>query len=303
MEAVAVISVAAAATSAAAVAISAVAATSAAVAISVVAAAAISESPRLARLSADHAREGAMSRHLGRLLMIAGVCWSLQLTCARAGDGHAVVDDAKLFLPSTLRQADAIADAINRDYHQRILVETFTRLPADKAAEYRGLTRHEQQHFFERWANERIRNSGVDLYVLICGDPARVRVVAARPEGDGPLSEGQRMEVRKVLEDAFEKKRYDDGLLRGLERADDLLLANSRVPQNRWAEAWPWVFGIGAALVTLWLLLRSQRLLRRKLEAMKPNSENDIGEPGIGVHLHSGELEPHAPSKVHQEQE
>jgi hypothetical protein len=198
-----------------------------------------------------------------------------------------------MFLPSTMRRADAIVDTINRDYHQRVLVETFARLPADKAAEYRGLTRHEQQHFFERWAAERARaGAGADLYLLICRDPARVRVVAARSEEDRPLSGAQRMEVRRVLEDAFEKKRYDDGLLRGLERVDELLLADARAPHNRWATVWPWVLGLGATALVFWLLLRSQRLLRRKLAALKPNSQNDIGEPGVGADMDPATAEP-----------
>jgi hypothetical protein len=230
-----------------------------------------------------------MSRHLGHLLIIVGVCWSVHPAGARAGE-RAVVDDAKMFLPSTLRRAAAIVDTINRDYHQRVLVETFARLPADKAAEYRGQTRHEQQHFFERWAAERGRaGEGADLYLLICRDPARVRVVAARSEEDRPLNEAQRMEVRKVLEDAFEKKRYDDGLLRGLERVDELLLANARAPQSRWGTFWPWVLGLGATAFAFWLILRSQRLLRRKLAAMGPNSQNDIGEPGVGVDMEPGQ--------------
>lgn len=217
-----------------------------------------------------------MSIRLGRLLIIAGLCCAHYPADAQA---QVVVDGARMFRLSTLRHAETMIGNIDRAYRQRVLVETFERLPADREAEYKSLTRHERRHFFERWAGERARaGDGLDLYVLICLDPARVRVVGA----DQALDESQRMEIRQILESAFEKKQYDDGLIRGLERVDALLLANAHPAPGRWSRVWPWLLGLGAAAIVFWLLYHSQRLLRRKFAAQQPSAANDIGEPGVG---------------------
>jgi hypothetical protein len=96
-----------------------------------------------------------------------------------------VVDDARLFGPETIAQAERQIDEIRRTYQRDLLIETVEALPRPRKWWLRFWARRQVNRALADLARERAQDAAVDgLCVLICKDPRGVSVVAW-PEGHG----------------------------------------------------------------------------------------------------------------------
>src|SRR5947209_1981139 len=98
----------------------------------------------------------------------------------RAAENHAVRDEANLFSSQTRQQAETRIEEIRRLYKTTVLVETAPAMPGAKRKQWRWFDVRISGQAYARWAEERARAAGnPDIYVLICREPLRVRVVAS----------------------------------------------------------------------------------------------------------------------------
>src|SRR3954447_23961477 len=92
-----------------------------------------------------------------------------------------IKDEAGLFKPATVQKADPELRDLQRRYHCSVLVETVATFPDEKSRPPLPLPglRTPSDESVTRWAKERAQAAGeYDVYLLICKEPLRVRVVA-----------------------------------------------------------------------------------------------------------------------------
>ena len=131
-----------------------------------------------------------------------------------------VRDNAGLFKPETVKEADSIIRAIKHDHGQDLLIETYSGIPADKMAEYAKVKDDKEKHkqFFAEWARARFKAAEVNgVYILITKEPGHLQIEV----GNLTAAKAFRMENRDHLEELmlkeFKAKEYDKGLLEGVE--------------------------------------------------------------------------------------
>jgi len=168
-----------------------------------------------------------------------------------------------MFKPATVQKADQELREIQRRYHSSVLVETFAAFPGEKPRlpiPLPGL-RTPSDESITRWAREGARAAGeYDVYLLICKEPLRVRVIA-REDG---ITAREAQDLQKRLERSFEKnKDFDAGLLAGIDFIRGTLDARLHPPPSN-SFGWLWILGIILGILALWLVVG---LVRSKLDA------------------------------------
>jgi len=175
-----------------------------------------------------------------------------------------VKDAGGLLKPATVQKADLELQELQRRYHCSVFAEAFAKFPEEKprpALPLPGL-RTPSDESVTRWAKERAQAAGeYDVYLLICKEPLRVRVVA-REEA---FSLKEARELRDRIERGLEKtKDFDAALLSGIEFLRGTLDAKLHPPQSHSAVGWLWILGIIGGILGLWLVVG---LIRAKLDA------------------------------------
>src|SRR5262249_27075712 len=105
-----------------------------------------------------------------------------------------------------------------------LAIETFAEPPGDRTAPPKGEKRDE---FFRTIARDRYRDLGVrGIYVLICKSPGYVGVELGDATRKKAFTPSDRTELRKKMVAAFGEKKFDEGLIAGVNFVDQTLRAN-----------------------------------------------------------------------------
>jgi len=127
-----------------------------------------------------------------------------------------VRDNAGFFSAGAVREADQIIRKIKADHGEDLLIETFATVPDGTARQVKEMDGGERNRYFERWAQRRAEEAGVNgVYVLICKDPGHVQVEVGNKTQRKAFTLGERDELMRLIRDRFKKKEYDAGLLDG----------------------------------------------------------------------------------------
>lgn len=151
-------------------------------------------------------------------------CWLGIIGSAQAVFPPPIKDDGKFFNPETLEKAAKKIRDIYSTYFKDVVIETFAAIPADLEKKYK----EEGKSFFREWAEKRVEELGVNgLYILIVREPGHLQVTEnkrTRAKLFTGKDEGKLIE--KMLA-AFKEKKFDDGLLDGLDFVQSALKANT----------------------------------------------------------------------------
>jgi uncharacterized membrane protein YgcG len=155
--------------------------------------------------------------HLSRrsLLPILLLCWLIPAHPAWAVYPPPVKDEGKFFSKDALDKADKKIKEIYDRFHKDVVVETFPSIPADLEAKYRELGR---KKFFVDWAQTRARNLGVNgIYILVTREPSHLQVEVGHRTEQKAFTLEDRDRLARGLLAKFKEKKFDDGLLEGLD--------------------------------------------------------------------------------------
>ncbi len=169
------------------------------------------------------------------------VGWPTGSVCARAPQ---VKDDAQLFQTSTLSQANQEIKALEEQFHQKLVIESYKKVPKSFLT-----TWLKKKPDFGEWAKKHAGRSG--LYVLICTEstPADIRILAR-----GDLQRAFPPEVCQELKDqignALRSGQNDRGLLEAVASVRKNLTENLGPPP-----AFPWsgIFELLLPILGIWL--------------------------------------------------
>jgi uncharacterized membrane protein YgcG len=135
-----------------------------------------------------------------------------------------VKDEGKFFSKDTLEKADKKVREIYDLFHKDVVVETYPAIPANLEAKYKELGR---KKFFIDWANSRMRELGVNgIYMLITKEPGHLRIeIDDRTKKEFTPTNRDQL-VAKMLA-KFKEKKFDDGLLEGLDSIEKAMKSNT----------------------------------------------------------------------------
>src|SRR5262249_5276742 len=149
-------------------------------------------------------------------------------------DPPKVKDDANLFSPKTIEEANALIAEIEHKFKKEVHVEAYNKPPADKMADFNEHKRdaNYRQRFFTHWAEERYRATGTNgIFVLLNGKSKQGYYVKAKP---GPETKKRVFtaedcrDMEEVILEKFKAGEDNDGLVDGLKFARHSLEANER---------------------------------------------------------------------------
>lgn len=208
-----------------------------------------------------------MIRTLCHAWLPALVAW-LALAGPVAALTSTVRDEAGLLKPATVAKADRQLREIERRYQCSVLVETFAAFPVEKAKliPLPGL-RTPSDEAISKWARERAQAAGsCDVYLLICREPLRVRVVVCAAAEEKFSVEDGRVLRDRIERDLEKKKDFDAALLAGVTYLRGALDAKVH-PAASQSFGWVWILGSIVGILGLWLAVG---LVRSKLDKRGP---------------------------------
>jgi hypothetical protein len=168
-------------------------------------------------------------------------------------DPPAVQDNAGLFRPETRRRAEEEIPDLWRRYGLEVRVETAATYPANRARPQSNSRDHPPATFFTEWAQERARAAGDrGVFLFICKEPLRVRVVVGPDVPEDLFSDRDGSQLQKSLEKSLDRKakNYDAALLAALRQIESLVNTNITGRFN-----WPVTLTIIGAILVAWLVL------------------------------------------------
>jgi len=143
---------------------------------------------------------------------------------ARAVFPPPVKDDAKLFSPETLEKANKKIRALYGESRKDVVIETYLTIPADLEKKYKELGKAK---FFAEWAAQRVNDLGVNgVYILICKDPAHLQIAVDEQTRKKAFSLADRDKLARKMLEQFRDKKFDAGLLEGIDFIGSTLKAN-----------------------------------------------------------------------------
>lgn len=121
-----------------------------------------------------------------------------------------VKDQAGLFKPDAVEQANKTIKTI-KDAHKKDLVfETYPTIPAGRKEEFDRLGK---VRYFEEWARARGQALEVNgLIILVCKEPSHLIVEVGEETRKKAFTLADRDQLVKMLQDRFHKKEFDEGL-------------------------------------------------------------------------------------------
>jgi hypothetical protein len=192
-----------------------------------------------------------------RLLVLSLVIvgWPTGSVRARAPQ---VKDDAQLFQTSTLSQANQEIKALEEQFHQKLVIETYKKVPKSFLT-----TWLKKKPDFGEWAKKHAGRSG--LYVLICTEstPADIRILA-RGDMQRAFSPDLCQELTNRFGQELSAGRNDQGLLDTVASIRKNLTANLGPPP-----VFPWtgVFEIMLPILGIWLAILVLRAVVLRAES------------------------------------
>ena len=196
----------------------------------------------------------------------------------RAAENRVVRDEANLFSSDTRQQAETRIEEIRRLYKMTMVVETAPAMPGIKRKQWRWFDVQISGQAYTRWAEERATAAGnPDIYVLICRDPLRVRVVASPGASEDAFKEKDASRLRARLEKALQDKRSDPGLLQGIDFVAAALHNHEHAETELALTGRWWVLWLVPGILVAWLCIN---ILRRHVSADPARVKTGIDASG-----------------------
>jgi hypothetical protein len=196
----------------------------------------------------------------------------------------AIRDEAGLFNPTTVAQAEKEILEIHKTYGVHLIVETIKSPPGSAVDEKLGSRKLAQ--YFTQLAREAARKADVTgIYVLVCVDAVKsgagykpyVQVIVYPEDGETVLTPRECDRVRSVFLEAWHKGSPNNGLLAALERIREAL--RDRFPSEADSSGFSWrTFGyILLVFLVLWLVLG---VIRARLLLTAPAGGTEVTASG-----------------------
>ena len=135
-----------------------------------------------------------------------------------------IKDDGKFFSREALDKADKKIKEIYNRFGKDVVVETFPAIPAALEEKYKELGR---KKFFTDWAQARARDLGVNgLYILITKEPSHLQVEVNNKTEIKAFTTDDRDRLVRGLLAKFKEKKFDDGLIEGLDYIEKTMKSN-----------------------------------------------------------------------------
>src|SRR5205085_4015215 len=145
--------------------------------------------------------------------LLAAAC-ALAALAPAAGAGT-LRDDAGFFSPEGREKAQAALDQIQQRYGRNVAVETYAAPPASVPTGGDERARNEAYH---AWAQQRGKELGPDVLVLITRNPSHLRVDSREAlQQSGQFTATDKNAASAVSLPLFKQRRYDDGIMQGVE--------------------------------------------------------------------------------------
>jgi hypothetical protein len=142
-----------------------------------------------------------------------------------------VNDEAGLFSADAVKKADQVIQKIQRDYGTGLTIDTVPRIPANLEGKFKQLGKDE---FFRDWAESKAkRERDKGIYVLICKNPGRVEVLVDEQTRAKNFTLRDRNALVKTMLVRFGEKKWDEGLLDGVNFVESSLRTNGAKPQRQ----------------------------------------------------------------------
>lgn len=209
--------------------------------------------------------------------------------------GSEVRDQAGLFSPAAIKQADDTIRVMQRDFRKELLIETFPGVPDNRKADYE----RNREQFFAEFLRERAQSAGVDgVYLLLMKErpphTLRIQVGVGEATRQRAFLASDRDALVRLLQTSFREKRYDDGLREAATFVERTMRHNlagrpavgvpaSMQSNSEWS--WlPWVLlFVGGMIVVSFVM----RLLRGAAGSTGGNVPPVLGSSGGGGFLSS----------------
>ena len=222
-------------------------------------------------------QRGMKSRILQRAMVWLMVAAGLVSAGVARAVGPEVRDDAGLFSPAAVQQADAAIQKIQRELRKELLIETFPGVPENKKADYA----RNREEFFTGFVRERAQAARLDgIYVLMMKEapPHKLRIQVAMGEATRQRAflASDRDQLVRLLQTKFREEKYDEGLKEAVAMVDRTVRSHlsSAVPSGARSVAttvptaprvvaeensgqpnmMKWVFIIGGVMVAVFLV-------------------------------------------------
>ena len=143
-----------------------------------------------------------------------------------------IVDGGGFFSAETLAKANqTIRDLEQKTGHQ-VRIETFASVPTDKVEAVKKMSKTEREAFFTKWLHERAKETQAHgVVVLICKEPAHLRLWGANAIQKSGFGADQAKIVRELFLSGFKAKEYDKTLAEGLAQLTTIFEGLKHAPQ------------------------------------------------------------------------
>ena len=124
-----------------------------------------------------------------------------------------VVDDGGFFSPEAVAVANDALRAVEKKTGHTVRIETHATVPDGKAGAVSKMTGPDREKFFSNWLHDRaeaMKSRG--LIVLICKEPAHLRLWAGTPLQNAGFGAVQAKQIREPLLAGFKAREYDKTL-------------------------------------------------------------------------------------------
>jgi uncharacterized protein len=147
--------------------------------------------------------------------LLAAACALAALAVAPAARAGTLRDDAGFFSPDARPKVQAALDRIQQSYGRNVAVETY---PAPPASVPTGGDERARNEAYHAWAQQRGKELGADVLVLITRNPSHLRVDSREAlKQSGQFTAADQDAASAVILPLFKQRRYDDGIMQGVE--------------------------------------------------------------------------------------
>jgi TPM domain len=136
-----------------------------------------------------------------------------------------VHDNANIFSQSAVDSVNSAMTDMQQKDNKQFVVETFANVPDDQQAQLQQLGK---DAFFEQWMTDRAKYENVNgVYALICMNPTRIEIGAGtNVRAMGIFTTSDIDNLRRVMQNGFHNKQYDQGLHDGVDLVQRTFAAN-----------------------------------------------------------------------------
>lgn len=207
------------------------------------------------------------------LLPLLTAAWlGLTAAGARADDAPTpdVKDEAGLFTPEAVQQAEKAIATIRKEYHLDLMIDTVAALPPTDHKWVYFWDRRKRNEFLEEWARKRAQAAGVNgIFIQVCTRPRDVHVVVWPPEVAQKFTDGDCERVRRFLVRRLQTGSPDAALLATITEVSEELERRSTGQDDESLSAN--VVVVGALVAGLFGVYGALRLVRLRLRRSSPD--------------------------------